>query len=378
MRLFTRITLFLLLLIPALSSFAGPKRYRVEAVQRIHNGNTLAVDLFVVKLLGDDFGLGSANFNLRVREDDIDLERVELDATFRSPFSFDTRPNDYYGLNIGKNNDYFVVNVASITAAPGKGELINTSRKQIATVLIPITNLAGYNRLDWFLEPMGVVDFETDASIKADGEFVVLNPELYFTPQNALPVELLSFSGRWTNKATNSVDLKWNTSTALRADKFVVERSFDSRAYAAVGTVQQNTTGTGTSTTTLAYSFNDPLVPREAGDVVYYRLNIHEPDGSTRYSNVVELHRLTPGNQYSLYPNPVRKGDYVYILSSRDNVQDFKIQIIDATGKVVYQCPRPQTPGSELKINTYPFATGNYTVQIENAGQEAALRFVVQ
>jgi hypothetical protein len=364
---------FILLLGLAMPTQAQPKHYRVVASQSMYDAFHMAVEIRINKLLGPDFALGAADFNLSVRPDDIDGHAAQLDATYKSPFSFDIRPDDYFSLSIATTTDRFVVHTSAIKASTGTGEMVTSAPKLIARVIIPITNPVGFNTLSWQTAPMEVVNW-ADQNYKTNGDFVVTNPLLNFTPPLALPVQLISFNGDWKDNGFQASELKWVTTAETQVDHFEVERSFDSRNF----TNLTNVPAGQAKGSYVNYKLDDNNVPFNTGNIVYYRLNMTGTDGSKNYSKIVELHRPEPGNSFSLYPNPVHRGQILTLQSSRDATENMVMRIIDANGRLVYEGHNTNTTGTLMKICTDKFTTGNYTIQIENVGQRAPLRFVVQ
>jgi hypothetical protein len=376
MKLALRFSFLLALIVTlgvAIPAQAQTKLYRVEASQYMYNGFNMAVDIHIYKLSGPDFALGAADFNLTLRQDDINAKNAQLDASYKSPFSFDQRPNDYYALSMATTADRFVVHTSSITASGGTGELVTSTKKLISRTIIPITNPVGFNTLAWQTAPMEVVNW-ADQNYKANGDFVVTNPLLNFTPPVALPVELISFNGDWKDNGFQASELKWVTTAETQVDHFEVERSFDSRNFTNLTSVPAGQANGNY----VNYKLDDPNVPAKAGNTVYYRLQMIGTDGSKAYSNVVELHRPDPGNSFALYPNPIRAGQVLTLMSSRDATENMHIRITDVNGKTAYDGHNANTNGTLMKISTDKFAAGNYTLQVENGGQSTTLRFVVE
>jgi hypothetical protein len=116
-----------------------------------------------------------------------------------------------------------------------------------------------------------------------------------------MPVELTSFSARVVD---NQVRLNWETATELNNYGFYIERSADRENWKEIGFVP----GNGTSYSPKSYVYFDEL-----GDELQrlpelsYRLRQMDRDGTTDYSNIVNVNTggLPEGVElYAAYPNP--------------------------------------------------------------------------
>jgi len=115
--------------------------------------------------------------------------------------------------------------------------------------------------------------------------------------QSSLPVELVSFSGK---AAKNSVNLNWSTATEVNNYGFEIETSIPLRSqWTNIGFVE----GHGNSNSMKSYSFADNSAE---GGILKYRLKQIDTDGSSEYSDVVEI-VFDKAYKYSLeqnHPNP--------------------------------------------------------------------------
>lgn len=115
------------------------------------------------------------------------------------------------------------------------------------------------------------------------------------------PVELISFTGEWLSPTASL--LKWETGSESNSAYFSLERGISPYELQEINTQK----AAGYSTQNLQYSYIDDELPAHA-NVFYYRLKQVDLDGSTSYSNVVQLSRNQPLNQPTvvLYPNPAK------------------------------------------------------------------------
>lgn len=110
----------------------------------------------------------------------------------------------------------------------------------------------------------------------------------------SLPVELLSFTGRWEGK---SARLDWTTATESGSSHFEVERQNLAGSWDVIGTVQ----AAGESISERAYDFHDDT-PGPTNPVLY-RLRQLDLDGTATLSDVVALTR-TEATALDVFPNP--------------------------------------------------------------------------
>ncbi|MFN3556063.1 MAG: LamG-like jellyroll fold domain-containing protein [Bacteroidales bacterium] len=141
---------------------------------------------------------------------------------------------------------------------------------------------------------------------------------------NPLPVELLSFSATVEGKA---VRVQWITASELNNDFFTVERSSDGVVFEPIGFVA----GSGTTSERRHYSLVDeqPLT-----GISYYRLRQTDFDGTSVVSAMVAVQiRQDVQALMQVFPNPVREGRVVVLLSTSDAHQEVWITLHDLHGR---------------------------------------------
>jgi hypothetical protein len=149
------------------------------------------------------------------------------------------------------------------------------------------------------------------------------------TSQNALPVELTSFSA---TQNENSVILNWSTATELNNYGFEIERKkLNSENWSVISFVQ----GYGNSNSVKNYSYVDDSIVKS--DKYLYRIKQIDFDGKHEYSKIIEINfnEMLPGG-YVLeqnYPNPFNPTTNIkFAVPENSNV---KITIYNAVGKEV-------------------------------------------
>ncbi|MBC7948124.1 MAG: PQQ-dependent sugar dehydrogenase [Chitinophagaceae bacterium] len=134
------------------------------------------------------------------------------------------------------------------------------------------------------------------------------------------PVTLLSFTGRSMDGYS---ELRWNTATEHMAEKFVIEFSTDGSNYSVAGQVPATNNSLGSS-----YSFRHAVQGQRK---IFYRLQLRDLDGSSRYSSVIVLGSERE-NEIRIYPTVVRLNKIE--LTSTTPIE--RLTVYDPSGKQVY------------------------------------------
>ena len=202
--------------------------------------------------------------------------------------------------------------------------------------------------------------FASDYAVQKDGWYV---DNLKISVYNAIvPVELVSFTSSIIN---NTVSLNWITATELNNSGFDIEKSTDNINWNKIGFLS----GNGTSTEVHNYSFADqnPFVGTS-----YYRLKQIDFDGTSEYSNIVEVVYGTV-SEFALeqnYPNPFNPSTKIkYSIASLQTKQASAVQlkIYDVLGnEVATLVNEEKTPGNyEVKFDASKLSSGVYLYTIK-------------
>lgn len=196
----------------------------------------------------------------------------------------------------------------------------------------------------------GIVIFSTNLN---NGQFFTLGS----SEIGALPITLVSFDGRAT---TRGVNLTWTTASEDNNSHMLVERSSDGQSFRSIGMIK----GQGNSTKLNEYSFLD-VNPFEGRN--YYRLVDVDIQGNKTPSELIKVDFTYPEIVERIYPNPVNRGENLYIEMA--NAQSgINYEIIDTRGVKVAQ-GRISSFERRAEINTASLKTGIYMVTTSAGGR---------
>ena len=186
------------------------------------------------------------------------------------------------------------------------------------------------------------------------------------TSTSVLPVELLDFQAVY-NAERDAVEVWWSTATELNTSHFVVERSADAKVFEAIA----EQPAAGFSNNELQYQDLDAATLQ---GVSYYRLKSIDFDGSFEYSPVRSVHlRQGANNSFSVYPNPVRRGDRLHVAGT---TKWMEVQVLNSAGAVVQSWQG--MPGTDAMPIAQTLQAGMYMVRLRSAdGSTTIQRLIV-
>ena len=114
---------------------------------------------------------------------------------------------------------------------------------------------------------------------------------------------------------------------------------------------------------------NDPYPSKGRN---FYRVVMHDDDGNSKVSNVVEVDFIGQ-NELRVYPNPAE--DQVWVGLAGDGESTTNIRMVDYAGKVVYE---QDMTNSEMAISTESMAPGIYLIVAKTANRILYGRVVVR
>jgi hypothetical protein len=249
-----------------------------------------------------------------------------------------SKPNDPYELGVTKYSG---------TAIQENGTLADNFGGAYMFVLPANTDIIPYDN-----------GYYAEFPVNSFSEFWLNNGGLGH--DQPLPISLLSFDAI---RLTSKVLLQWVTSNEVNSSKFIVERSGDGIHYTSVRTVPaKNTIGNN------YYSLIDG---QPMAGLNYYRLKMVDRDEVYRYSPVRKINFNDPGDDITLYPNPVTAST-LFIASSGNCKQAL---LYDATGKLIKTFV---LQGRNNTLNLPGIAKGIYQLKIFTADSVKTEKILVQ
>ena len=166
----------------------------------------------------------------------------------------------------------------------------------------------------------------------------------------ALPIELLSFTGKKVGKA---VQLDWATASENNNAKFDIERSADGKNFQRIASKLSN----GDAKILTNYSYQDFSAPNSS---LYYRLKQIDNDGRFTYSPIISINNQNSKDAISVYPNPVKE-----VLYFTTENQDQPIYIYDLKGALLKKMDNVPSSLSidDLKNGIYILKTSSQTIK---------------
>lgn len=179
-----------------------------------------------------------------------------------------------------------------------------------------------------------------------------------------IPVELTSFTG---NVVNDKIILNWRTATETNNKGFNIESSADNKTFSTVGYVP----GFGTTTESHSYSYSLDL---NNTDKQYFRLKQIDFDGTSEYSNVIEIVSSSPVS-YQIsqnYPNPFNPSTKISFALPVD--AKVKVSVFNELGQKVADLTNQFYSAGryDLNFNAGSISSGLYFYVIEAKGNDGS------
>jgi hypothetical protein len=185
-----------------------------------------------------------------------------------------------------------------------------------------------------------------------------------------LPLNKAVLSGRLQQQ---DVALELSVSSNENVEYYVLERSTDNIHFSAVKNMN-SAKDAGQTNYKVTDDIND--LP---GTVVYYRIKIVRIDGSSRYSNIVQINRkFDESKDFDIYPNPVIDKAQLLIKSSAD--QEATVKIFNSVGALVQQKKVSLLKGNNnVELHGFErWSAGIYPVQVQVNNQTMIQKMVLR
>ena len=175
----------------------------------------------------------------------------------------------------------------------------------------------------------------------------------------ALPIELLSFSGFW-DITSNTNQLSWSTATEINNEKFEIQRVIDDGpTFETIGVIA----GNGTTNNVVNYQFKDDALVQSG--TYYYRLKQIDFNGGFEYSDVIAIDVILNASAgFKIFPNPVK--DLAQVELVVENEDKVTVAITDMLGRdLVTLSEQSVRKGMNyLELNTSSIPSGSYLVSM--------------
>ena len=166
------------------------------------------------------------------------------------------------------------------------------------------------------------------------------------------------------------MQFQWQTTNEINTDKFIIERSNDSKDFTVAGTLPATKNNSGQND----YSFIDDISNVSTNNqIIYYRLKMIDKDGKFTYSKIVSININNMVASVKLFPNPASSVLNVQLLSNASS--NANIKIVDTYGKTVLQKTLIGNVAT-TSFNIEQLSAGIYFVMLEQDGQIQKVSFV--
>ena len=181
---------------------------------------------------------------------------------------------------------------------------------------------------------------------------------------NALPVELLSFTGVERN---GDVVLNWVVASQVNNSMFQIHKSLNARDWDLVGEVE----GDGNTNAEFSYYLLDGTPYTGTS---YYKLTQIDYDGKSESFDPIKVY-VENNIGLVISPNPV-KGD-LHLIAGEDLRGTTDITIFNVLGEVVYE-EEFEGRFNTFNLNLRDFDKGSYIMKINNLAKQGTLKFVIE
>lgn len=177
-----------------------------------------------------------------------------------------------------------------------------------------------------------------------------------------LPVKLVSFNARLNN---NNTLLQWVIAQAEDGIRYDLQRSPNGTGFTTVHILQ------GDAGTT-SFTYTDPL---PSAGKFYYRLQVTDRTGKITYSNILFVKTGNSGQEITIYPNPVKKGQSIQL--NLQNARASGAEMTNNSGQVVYSSTALLTGSTSIELPS-GLAPGVYVMKIFTTENIVVKKIVIQ
>jgi hypothetical protein len=168
------------------------------------------------------------------------------------------------------------------------------------------------------------------------------------TSSTALPLELLSFTGKISGK---NIVLNWTTRDEVNTDYFIAESSNNGVSFSIDGTVRSM------NNPSAIHNYQHQVASSVKG-TNYFRLKMVDKDGQFTYSNIIAI-RLNALTDIKVYPTTTSANLNIYSAE-----EDQEVRLYNINGQYIQQVLNGQNDISHLPSGIYFVKTNDKTVRI--------------
>jgi uncharacterized protein YdeI (BOF family) len=234
-------------------------------------------------------------------------------------------------------------------------------------------SLGVYTKINELSSSMNSLDFATSDNnlLVTTGFYKIGSYRLGVTPDTiysnivriegtTTPVKLTAFKATLT--ADKKVISTWSTALEENVKQFNIQKSYDAQTFETVGVIAPKGSNNN-------YIFTDVLNNINV-NIVYYRLQIVDKDGSVAYSEVKQVSLTNSRNSdIKIFPNP--SNGNLNIVSSKNFTE---VRVFNYLSQLMFA---NTTVSNNLQINTTHFAKGIYTLQIITSNKEVLYEKII-
>lgn len=193
-----------------------------------------------------------------------------------------------------------------------------------------------------------------------------------------LPQSELKFSAYLrSNDAKNFVDVQWISKTEEGVKLYQLERRYaDEENFSLIASVD----AVGNAITPSEYGYDDyALRPITANQTIYYRLKQIDIEGTTYYSEILDVYVSPDKNaiQYSLYPNPAEDIVNVEFDFNDISADEVSVTVTDGAGREM-KMPVTAAGNRIIALDVKDLSNGTYFLTLKAAdGRKAHTKFIV-
>ena len=223
------------------------------------------------------------------------------------------------------------------------------------------SNIQTFRPSNSFIRPKwGIYRSITTSSLLRDDSLRIASVSI--TENTTLPVTIKLFTAKING--TTSVALNWQVTNEVNLEKYVVEHSSDGINFSQLNSVVPQ-----------QLSFYALVDNNTSAGANFYRLKLVNKDGSFTYSAIIKID-ITYKLLLRLSPNPAQHT--LQVAFQKPTSEQAVIQLVNNIGQVVKKTSVGNVSQGNFSISLDGLASGIYTVQLLNNGQQISSQKIIK